>query len=107
MMNRFILRSIPAFITLALACTFTVSVSAKPPVKDSVDRDYSSELPRTPHTEPADVLATFQVAPAFRIQLVAAEPLVTDPIAMASMKTDVCSWSKCGVTARTPKITWA
>jgi len=53
------------------------------PPADSVDRDYRSELPRIPPTEPADALATFNVAEGFRIELVAAEPLVVDPIAMA------------------------
>ncbi len=51
--------------------------------EDSVDRDYSAELPRIPPTEPADVMPTFQIKPGFRIELVASEPLVRDPIAMA------------------------
>ncbi len=51
--------------------------------KDSVDRDYSAELPRIKPVEPKQALATFKVAKGFRIEQVAAEPLVTDPIAMA------------------------
>ncbi len=50
---------------------------------DSVDRDYAGELPRIAPREPADALKTFHVASGFEMQLVAAEPLVTDPIAMA------------------------
>jgi putative membrane-bound dehydrogenase-like protein len=48
-----------------------------------VDRDYAAELPRIAPRDPADALKTFHVASGFELQLVAAEPLVTDPIAMA------------------------
>jgi putative membrane-bound dehydrogenase-like protein len=51
--------------------------------KDSLDRDYAVELPRIAPTEPADSLKTFRVAPGFRIEQVAAEPLVADPVAVA------------------------
>ena len=40
-------------------------------------------MPRIPPKEPAEALTTFQVAPGFRIEQVAAEPLVTDPVAIA------------------------
>lgn len=56
---------------------------AAPPVKDSLDRDYGNELVRPPAVEPADALATFTVQPGYRMELVAAEPLVRDPTAMA------------------------
>jgi putative membrane-bound dehydrogenase-like protein len=42
----------------------------------------ASDLPRIPPTEPAQAIKTFQVKPGFRVELVAAEPLVVDPIAM-------------------------
>lgn len=45
--------------------------------------DYRSELPRIPAREPADALESFAVAEGFGIELTAAEPLVTDPVAMA------------------------
>ena len=45
--------------------------------------DYSAELPRIAPKGPAEALATFQVIPGFRIEQVAAEPLVRDPIAMS------------------------
>lgn len=45
--------------------------------------DFSGELPRIAPTEPADALSTFRVAPGFRLELVAAEPLVRDPVALA------------------------
>src|SRR5437773_5914637 len=41
------------------------------------------DLPRIPPTEPDKALSTFKVKPGFRVELVAAEPLVMDPIAMA------------------------
>jgi putative membrane-bound dehydrogenase-like protein len=59
-----------------------ISLSQQP-AKDSIDRDYAAELPRLPPKEPADALQTFSVAPGFRIEQVAAEPLVTDPVAVA------------------------
>src|SRR5262245_11275176 len=57
-------------------------LQAQPP-KDSLDRDYAAELPRIPATEPAAAMKTFHVAPGFRIEQVAAEPLVADPVAVA------------------------
>jgi putative membrane-bound dehydrogenase-like protein len=53
------------------------------PPRDSLDRDYTGELPRIPPTEPADALKTFHVAPGFRMEQVAAEPLVADPVAVS------------------------
>lgn len=50
---------------------------------DSVERDYSRELPRLKPVAAKDALATFSVAEGFRIEQVAAEPIVVDPIAMA------------------------
>lgn len=44
---------------------------------------WGEELPRVPPTAPEDALATFQIAEGFRIEQVAAEPLVVDPVAMA------------------------
>lgn len=48
----------------------------------SVDEeDFSGELPRIPATEPDQVGKTFEVQDGFRIELVAAEPLVNSPVA--------------------------
>lgn len=57
--------------------------SAPDQAEDSADRNYADELPRIAPHEPGDALATFQTRPGFRIELVAAEPLVNDPVAMA------------------------
>ena len=42
-----------------------------------------SDLPRIPPTEPKNVISTFSIREGFDIQLVASEPLVVDPVAMA------------------------
>ncbi len=51
--------------------------------EDSVDRDYSSELPRIAPVEPQQALVLFVSAPGFHVELAAAEPLVMDPVAAA------------------------
>ena len=43
----------------------------------------SVQLPRFAPVEPAKALETFQVKKGFRLELVAAEPLVTSPVTMA------------------------
>jgi putative membrane-bound dehydrogenase-like protein len=66
----------------ALSALLWDPLLAQPP-KDSIDRDYAAELPRIAPTEPAEALKTFTIAPGFRIEQVAAEPLVADPVAIA------------------------
>jgi putative membrane-bound dehydrogenase-like protein len=51
--------------------------------QDSLDRSYAEELPRIAPLEPDATLEAFETHPDFRVELVAAEPLVHDPIAMA------------------------
>src|SRR5689334_10604428 len=43
---------------------------------------HAEELPRIPPTEPAAVSAKFRTLDGFRMDLLAAEPLVTDPVAI-------------------------
>jgi putative membrane-bound dehydrogenase-like protein len=45
--------------------------------------DFSAELPRIPPRDPQDAIAAFRVAAGFRIELLASEPLVVDPVAIA------------------------
>ncbi len=52
------------------------STHAAEPVRKATPAD----LPLIPHTEPADALKTFQLARGFSLELVAAEPLVADPV---------------------------
>jgi putative membrane-bound dehydrogenase-like protein len=40
----------------------------------------AADLPRIPHTEPADALKTFRLAKGCSLELVAAEPLLADPV---------------------------
>lgn len=49
----------------------------------AIAQDFSDELPRIPPTEPADTLANFTVADGFRMELVASEPLIGSPVAIA------------------------
>ena len=47
---------------------------------DSVERDYAEELPRIDPLEPDAALQSFAVEDGFRVELVAHEPIVADPI---------------------------
>ena len=47
------------------------------------DIDYSAELPRILPREPAEALNSFKLVEGFQIRQTAAEPLVTDPVAMS------------------------
>lgn len=53
-----------------------------PPPARGLEVD-ARELPRTPPRTPAEERATFQLAGGLRVELVAAEPQVVDPVAMA------------------------
>ncbi len=55
---------------------------AKDRAKPSGEKDYSAELPRVPPREPAEALKAIQVRPGFRVELVAAEPLIRSPVAL-------------------------
>ena len=70
---------------LALTSIVTIGTAAAdvPLETDSVTKNYAEELPRIPPTEPLASLAKFQIIHGFQIELVANEPLITDPIAMA------------------------
>jgi mono/diheme cytochrome c family protein/glucose/arabinose dehydrogenase len=49
----------------------------QPPLPSSI------KIPPAPVVPPADALKTFKIAPGFRLELVASEPLVHEPVAMA------------------------
>ena len=57
------------------------AVAAEKP-KESAAEDFSSELPRIPAKSPEEAVGTFRLRPGFRIELVAAEPLIHDPVAI-------------------------
>lgn len=71
---------------LACACLAALgsgSALAEDAEKDSLDRDYTADLPRIAPVMPEDAVATFEVHAGFQIDLVAAEPLAADPIALS------------------------
>ncbi|MDE2922315.1 MAG: c-type cytochrome [Acidobacteriota bacterium] len=71
------------FIVLAL-CTAPLAAQRgdrEGHVMEQVWRQF--EVPEAPPLAPEEAMATLRVAPGFRIELVAAEPLVEDPVAMA------------------------
>ncbi|MFM7056199.1 MAG: PVC-type heme-binding CxxCH protein, partial [Planctomycetota bacterium] len=70
----------PADIRLQVYGIIDRTLNHKP---DAFDPDYSLELPRIAPTAPADALSTFDVLPGFELQQTAAEPLVTDPVAIS------------------------
>src|SRR5690349_17115684 len=67
--------------TLALAA---VAPAQPPPAKGPKgEPDLKALLPRLKPLEPAEALRSFRIEKGFRIELAAAEPAVTDPIAGA------------------------
>jgi putative membrane-bound dehydrogenase-like protein len=75
-------------LVLAAACVFIVPWGSAEPGKDRkpgtarADKDYASELPRVLPKSPAESLKAFRVHPGFRVELVAAEPLLASPVAL-------------------------
>ena len=66
---------LPAAITLLLALV-SLTEAAEPDLP-------AAALPALPPKSPAEALATFELDPDFRIELVAAEPLIADPVALS------------------------
>ncbi len=78
------MKSISLVPTLLLIACCSVQLMADETLEeDSLEKDYESQLVRTPPREPKEALTTFQVADGFRVELIAAEPLVSDPVAIA------------------------
>lgn len=78
-MNRIFL-TLAALLLAPLAAWYASDAPKKPdPAKK---KDYADQLPRIPPREPARALESFQTRPGFRIDLVAAEPLLRSPVAL-------------------------
>ena len=63
------------FLLTGLFCSGLRATAAEPSISQT-------DLPRTAPTPATNAISTFQVRPGIRVELVAAEPLVADPIAM-------------------------
>src|SRR5690242_14868646 len=70
-------RELLRFQWFLLIYVFIVSARAAEPLITAKD------LPRVPAVEPKDVLGTFRIEKGFHVQLVASEPLIASPVAMA------------------------
>jgi putative membrane-bound dehydrogenase-like protein len=90
--NRFSSSIVCGFAISAIVCLLpgapSVAQQQKPDAaqnKETVEPtdDFGSELPRIPPHEPADALKTFQTLPGFKMEQVAAEPLVHSPVALS------------------------
>ena len=68
----------PVLVSLALGLMLVSSPDSA--VAQSSRQVTAADLPRVPHTDPDDALSTFELAHGFELELVAAEPLVSDPV---------------------------
>ena len=69
----------PAAESLAHRNTYAEAYGA---TKGATEVDPAKDLPRYPAVAPADAIATWKVKPGFRLELVAHEPQVRDPVAV-------------------------
>lgn len=67
-------------VVLGLAGLFSSARHVEPALRAAEPEADPVQLPRLPPVEPADALKTFKLRAGFRLELVAAEPLVRDPI---------------------------
>ncbi|MFP6573733.1 MAG: PVC-type heme-binding CxxCH protein, partial [Pirellulaceae bacterium] len=82
MLNDLIFFCAPArFVAVAVALWIPMAAFGQP-VNDSLDRDYAKELPRIPPRSATEMLKTFSAVAGYRMELVASEPTVVDPIAI-------------------------
>jgi putative membrane-bound dehydrogenase-like protein len=62
---------------------FSLWLSSGQVFVDAEDRNFADELPRTPSRSPEAGLKSIETVADYRVDLIAAEPLVTDPVAMS------------------------
>lgn len=73
-----------AYFAACVACSSSAALVAQSPsTQSNAALKTPDAFPRFPAVEPDEAEATFVVQDGFTMQLVAAEPLVTDPVAMA------------------------
>ena len=66
-----------------LMALFHTSILVSALIQAAEPNAKKSDLPRIEPTEPSDALGTFTIKEGFTLEIVAAEPLVVDPVAMA------------------------
>ncbi|MEQ9409880.1 MAG: HEAT repeat domain-containing protein [Fuerstiella sp.] len=66
---------LPLILLLSVPTTGTVSAD-----ETATRTVTAADMPRIPHTEPQDALKTFRLARGFQLEMVASEPLVSDPV---------------------------
>lgn len=81
--SRMIPRAHRALICASAALLGAGAAFAQGGENDSLERDYTAELPRIAPLMPEEALSSFEVLPGFKMDQVAAEPLVADPIALS------------------------
>ncbi|WP_278468846.1 PVC-type heme-binding CxxCH protein [Gimesia maris] len=75
--------SVFAFALISILLTgLTLTVQSADKTESKPKVDYSAEMPRILPLTPEEAVKSFKIHPDFEIQLVAAEPLVRDPVAM-------------------------
>lgn len=74
---------LPALLFVGLAALPSRGDATPKAAAAAADDDFAKELPRIPPLSPQEALGSFQVLPGFRIEQVAAEPLIHDPVAMS------------------------
>ncbi|NQV25192.1 MAG: c-type cytochrome [Rhodopirellula sp.] len=76
-------RSLMSVLALVVSCVPSINTTYGVIAADaSAQRQVTAaDMPRIPHTEAADALATFRLAAGFQLEVVATEPLVSDPVA--------------------------
>src|SRR4051794_24261789 len=67
---------------VGLLLLLTIGAVASAVHAGALEDDLARELPRIKPLSPAEALSAFKIHPGFRLELVAAEPLVTDPVSV-------------------------
>jgi hypothetical protein len=78
--------ALKAWISVGVACLLSQAVAqrgALPGDSPQLPPSPDLEIPRAPVLESSDALKAFVLPPGFRIEVVATEPLVQDPVMMA------------------------
>lgn len=79
-MKRFSILAMAVVVRLFVVATSSLSAQDARLSQPAPQESLKDELPRIPPTEPLDALKTFTVQGGFRLELVASEPLVSDPV---------------------------